>query len=76
VPQRTHKLNPAYKAAKEKKDAAEAAAAKDLRAVEDELKSVEPRVKDPAFIREHENEAADICSARYRGRPTVRTARS
>jgi hypothetical protein len=55
------KLDPTYKAAKEKKDVATAGAAKELRAAEARLKSVEtdPRVDDQEIVRELERAAAD-----------------
>jgi Domain of unknown function (DUF4157) len=56
------KLDPMYKTAKEKKDAAAAAAAADLRVAEAEIKSMEsdlPR-NDPARIRELDAAVADV----------------
>jgi hypothetical protein len=56
------KLDPTYKAAKEKKEAASATEARHLRDIEVEIKSVEsdPRLKDPTLVRELEAAAADV----------------
>lgn len=56
------KRDPTYKAAKEKKEAASATAAKQLRDIEVEIQSVEsdPRLKDQALVRELEAAAAEM----------------